>query len=344
MNTCLNCNRETNNNKFCSISCQLQFQNEERCSKRYGAFKNFRVKCAKCGNDITIEEREKLFPQKKKYYCSRGCANSRVHSDSTKEQIRRALKKDNFVQLVCKQCGKEFAVLFKNRRHLFCSRSCAAIFKNSTRAKSPKKPPLRIKQVAEKNTNKLTFIYALEYPEGNIRYIGKSDSPQTRLKNHIQEAKQRNKNHRDKWINSLSELPFLKIIEETTYGQWQEREMFWIKYYKDKGFNLVNGTNGGEGSNGFKGRTHTIENRKKFSENRLGEKTSQETKDKLSGENSGRCKLKDDEVRNIFRLFYNEQKSTSEISKKYNINKHYINQMLSGKKRKKIFNEFNKLI
>ena len=59
----------------------------------------------------------------------------------------------------------------------------------------------------------LPFII-LEFPLGNIKYIGKSNEPKKRLKNHLKEAKTRNKNHRDKWINSLPESPILKIIED----------------------------------------------------------------------------------------------------------------------------------
>lgn len=341
MNKCLNCNQETNNAKFCSISCQLQFQNEERCNKRYGIFKNFIVRCDKCGVEFITNEREKLFPQKEKYYCSRKCANSKIISKETKELIRKSLQKSHTVSIICKQCNKNFEVVYKRREQLFCSKNCAAIWRN-TQCNRIKKSQFKIKK--EKDINKITFIYTLEYPMGDIRYVGKSDFPQARLKDHIKEAKQRNKSHKDKWINSLGERPILNIIEETTYEHWQNREIFWIKYYKDKGFNLVNGTDGGEGSNGFLGRIHTTENRKKFSNNKLGTKSSQETIKKLSGENNGRCKLKDDEVRNIFHMFYHEHKNYKEIADKHNINKEYVRQIISGRKRKNIFNEFNNII
>jgi len=320
----------------------MEYQNKERCDKRFGLFKNFTVKCNKCEKELIVNEREKLFPQKEKYYCGRGCANSRVHNDISKEKIRKALTKNNVVKIICKQCSGEFEVPYKERKQLFCSRSCAAIFKGNVIRNTIKNKPI-IKIRKEKDINKITFIYSLEYPLGNIRYIGKSDHPKARLKDHIKEAKQRNKSHKDKWLNSLSELPILNIIEETTYADWQAREMYWIKFYKGKGFNLVNGTDGGEGSNGFLGKTHTIENRKKLAECNKNRIISQETKDKLSGENSGRCKLKDDEVRDVFHMFCDEHKTRREIADKYNINPNYINQLISGRKRKNIFNEFNSL-
>ena len=50
-----------------------------------------------------------------------------------------------------------------------------------------------------------------------------------------------------------------------------------LSLYKEKGFNLVNGTDGGEGSNGFKGKTHTKETKEKI-KNKLKEKKCVEKK------------------------------------------------------------------
>lgn len=43
---------------------------------QFGELKYYMVKCDCCGNDFEVKEREKLHPQKEKYYCSRSCANS----------------------------------------------------------------------------------------------------------------------------------------------------------------------------------------------------------------------------------------------------------------------------
>jgi len=51
--------------------------------KKFGNFQEFDVKCANCGKIFKIKERSKKFPEKEKYYCSRGCANSRQHSVET---------------------------------------------------------------------------------------------------------------------------------------------------------------------------------------------------------------------------------------------------------------------
>lgn len=130
MNKCLNCGIETVNNKFCSISCQNKFQNTEKANIKYGLFKNFIVKCERCGKEYTVNEREKLFPQEEKYFCSRGCANKRVLSEETKEKIKKTLTKNNTVKLLCKQCNKEFEIPYRKRMQLFCGRSCTILWRN----------------------------------------------------------------------------------------------------------------------------------------------------------------------------------------------------------------------
>lgn len=57
--------------------------------KRIGKLKEYTVKCNTCSLNFSIIEREKLFPLKEKYFCSRKCANSKEngHSEITKSKI-----------------------------------------------------------------------------------------------------------------------------------------------------------------------------------------------------------------------------------------------------------------
>lgn len=92
------------------------------------------------------------------------------------------------------------------------------------------------------------YIYALLDPETNeIRYIGKTDNPSERLKNHLNEQ---GKWHRINWIKSLKKRglkPIMQIIEEVVEGtNWEEREKYWIAYYRHIGTNLTNGSDGGD--------------------------------------------------------------------------------------------------
>ena len=45
-------------------------------NNRFGNYKNFAVTCEACNTEFEVKEREKLFPSKEKYFCSRNCANS----------------------------------------------------------------------------------------------------------------------------------------------------------------------------------------------------------------------------------------------------------------------------
>jgi hypothetical protein len=346
MNKCLSCGKNVKN-KYCNVSCQNKHQNPNRNNKKYGFRKDFTVKCCKCLKEFVVNEREKLHPVKEKYYCSRKCSNTRTITEETKTKIRNSLtKKINIIkiEIFCKECNKKFNVAQYQKNRKFCSQSCNTRWRNkhdnlgkNGGAKSAQKR-FDIKRNMNSNNIK-TFIYSLEYPIGNIRYIGKSDNPEKRLKRHIKESKWRNKNHRDHWLNSLDNPPILHIIEEVKYSEWQDREVYWISFYKKQGYKLVNGTDGGEGCNGFKGRKHTDETKQNLSKIGKNRITSNPIK-KYYGENNGSCKIKDDDVRNIFVLYFEKKLSAKDISIKYNITKPYVYTIIHGKNRKKIFDEY----
>lgn len=94
-----------------------------------------------------------------------------------------------------------------------------------------------------------TYIYTLIDPRNSeVKYVGKANNPKLRLKHHIYPSglkPQTLKNHWLKEIIDLNLLPIINIIEECQYESWEQRERFWIKYYKDLGCNLTNETNGG---------------------------------------------------------------------------------------------------
>jgi len=97
---------------------------------------------------------------------------------------------------------------------------------------------------------KTVFIYALKEPDtGEIRYIGKSDNPERRLKSHLSSAKKA-QSHRAYWIRSLQSLgkvPLLEILDEVLYEHWQAWEAAYIEFFRESGCKLVNGTPGGDG-------------------------------------------------------------------------------------------------
>ena len=125
---------------------------------------------------------------------------------------------------------------------------------------------------------KTTFIYKLLDPVTlKIRYIGKANNPEKRLKKHIQNCSQVNC-HRNNWLRKLKTnnlIPIMEIIEECNLEVWQEREKYWIKYYENEP--LTNSTSGGDGLN-----NPTKEVKEKILKSLIGRKHSEETKKKMS--------------------------------------------------------------
>jgi hypothetical protein len=105
------------------------------------------------------------------------------------------------------------------------------------------------------NTYGPVKIYTLSDPHTEeIRYVGKTvETLNKRLSKHTSNIKNLNeKNHRAFWIKSLVQKglkPIIRLIEEVPFEIWEEREKYWIKYYRDLGLNLVNSTDGGDTCN-----------------------------------------------------------------------------------------------
>ena len=131
MNKCLYCGKPVKN-KYCGVTCQNKYENSKRADKRYGEIKEFAVTCASCGIEFIVKERSKQFPKKKKYYCSKSCANRRHHSDKTKSKISKTLKtrSTKVYSATCEMCGNVFNKKWKNSPQRFCSISCAVSWRN----------------------------------------------------------------------------------------------------------------------------------------------------------------------------------------------------------------------
>lgn len=95
------------------------------------------------------------------------------------------------------------------------------------------------------------YIYILKDSENNIRYVGKTTNIKRRLHSHIAEAKlNKSKRYVLKWIRQLlanNKKPILEIIEICNEDIWQEREIYWISYYRKLIPNLCNSCDGGKG-------------------------------------------------------------------------------------------------
>lgn len=127
-------------------------------------------------------------------------------------------------------------------------------------------------------------VYALLDENQQIFYVGKTCRPKFRFKRHLNEVS--NGNHLYVY-NKLKQVIDRKngdtagifhIIEENIdESQIDDREMFYIKKFRNEGVKLTNLTDGGEGGKGF-----TAEINKRAALKRTGLKRSDETKKKLS--------------------------------------------------------------
>jgi len=111
-------------------------------NKIYGKFKEFSVICFKCKKSFNVTEREKQFPKKEKYFCSRVCANTKKHSEKTKQKISNSINELVLEQIItqnkqpvtyysnCVICNKKFD---KYQGVKTCSKKCASLLKSKIR-------------------------------------------------------------------------------------------------------------------------------------------------------------------------------------------------------------------
>lgn len=123
---------------------KLAKKNNELTDRRNGRIKRFKVKCFTCGNDFYVEEREKLFPQKERYFCSLECGHKYAASCTDPKKIsegvirrlqeqgyvhvykerKRIYRRKELVEKICPCCENTFTT--KNEHKECCSQSCAA--------------------------------------------------------------------------------------------------------------------------------------------------------------------------------------------------------------------------
>lgn len=98
------------------------------------------------------------------------------------------------------------------------------------------------------------YIYAIKDPRDyQIRYIGKTVDIKRRFKNHMQPSYLKGNTYKNNWIKKILNeglQPIFEVVEECSEDKWEERERFWISYYREIGFNLTNMCDGGEGGHG----------------------------------------------------------------------------------------------
>jgi len=140
------------------------------------------------------------------------------------------------------------------------------------------------------------YIYTIKDPRDyQIKYIGKTIDINRRFKEHLQDSYLKANTYKNNWIKKLlSEnlQPIFEVVEECCEDIWEERERFWISYYKEIGFNLTNMCDGGEGGHGA---VRTEKFKLNLKKKRVGEKNpyygkkhSKEIIEKISEHSRGR--------------------------------------------------------
>jgi phage FluMu gp28-like protein len=98
-----------------------------------------------------------------------------------------------------------------------------------------------------------TNIYVLIDPRDNrIRYVGKANNTDVRLRNHVKEARKGKTDHKAHWLRQVLNdgfYPILEIVEVCSIDNWQDREIYWIEQMKRRGYYLTNEKDGGYGCN-----------------------------------------------------------------------------------------------
>jgi len=123
------------------------------------------------------------------------------------------------------------------------------------------------------------YIYLLKDPISYVvRYVGQTNNLNQRLNRHLNNAKSnRDKRHISNWIRSISLNPIMEVIEECEPYTKNEREQYWIDYYRKLGYDLCNASNGGPGAGvgntNCKGRVMSEETKKKISASNKGRKS-----------------------------------------------------------------------
>lgn len=125
-----------------------------------------------------------------------------------------------------------------------------------------------------------TKIYTLEFPKGNVRYVGKTvSSLRHRLGQHLTDV-HRTRTHKSNWVRKLlklGEIPIITLIDEVPWKDSVKCEIYWIQYFNEH-FNITNHSTGGEGSAGVVRTKEQIQKHKEILREKVSKKVYQYNK------------------------------------------------------------------
>lgn len=132
------------------------------------------------------------------------------------------------------------------------------------------------------------FIYTLNEPlTDEVRYVGKTVDPSTRMRNHTSHAR-KYKFYAAQWIASLLDAgtkPTMHVVDSGFGSGAAEAEIRWIEHYRSIGAKLTNTAPGGAGSP--PGGRVSDETKRKISESNRGRVLSAETRARIAASKRG---------------------------------------------------------
>lgn len=207
----------------------------------------------------------------------------------------------------------------------------------------------------------LGFVYGLTDPNsGEVRYIGKSIRPNRRHREHMEPCSLRSVTRKNGWLKSIlktGDEPGMVILSQVPVTLLDEEEMRIIGLFRDLGFDLVNGTNGGDGgavtdpdarrriSEAHRGKTLSPEHRRLIGESNRGKKMSPEARQRQSVAQQRRCDegrsargegiassvLTENDVREIRRLYEVGNLTNTEIAAQFGVTKTNVGYIVKRK-------------
>lgn len=73
----MNASQRANHSRWCNKNPKRNdWDKQKQANRNFGKHTDFKVECHNCNDEFTVNEREKLFPQKERYFCSLQCANA----------------------------------------------------------------------------------------------------------------------------------------------------------------------------------------------------------------------------------------------------------------------------
>ena len=94
----------------------------------------YNIYCNKCNKLYTLLLTKECYDKENyRKHCSRKCANSKPHTEESKNKISftNSGGHPRFSMIICKNCKKEKKVIYRKRNQIFCSNICSIRYRNS---------------------------------------------------------------------------------------------------------------------------------------------------------------------------------------------------------------------